>query len=111
MSLLVAFSFFTSYFTPELIHSAAHYISRTDHVSDFRYVEKDSAFSNHATEHCSFDAILGAHTGHSAFTPSSAFVSFIGDFEALFVSTVSSVTSSLARLPHQARGPPSALRA
>lgn len=113
ISLAVLVSFFSTYFAPELIHSAAHAVSGTVHAehSDLAHAEQ-SPFQSAARllalekESCPFSTILNAHTSHGAFVSTTVLTA-----QALILSLTPchfdfEFRARLARLNHQARGPP-----
>jgi hypothetical protein len=111
LSLFIAFAFLCSYFAPELIHSAAHALSRTEHVNE-RPAQGDrtavGSVLKTATQACPFSSILSAHTSHSVFTVwQTAFLGVVSD-DFSFGHFVAPRSGRLSHFSFEARGPPSA---
>lgn len=113
--LFVVFSFFSAYFTPELIHSAAHVISQTTHAASLSDASHASGqgtaceLSKLSSERCAFAAFLNAHAGHAFSSPASRVESKAADFNLHFAVLNRTLSSRLAHVLFQARGPPAAV--
>ena len=105
VNLICFFSFTTTFVTPELLHFAAHAISKTSHVDSVTNSKKES-FQSKSQDSCTFDALLSTHTSHTTFTGVQKTVLGFDPSEQRQITRHTVIL--LSRIAHQydARGPP-----